>query len=179
MTNWTFYPIFIATLVSITGLTIIAARGHDKERPRTLSELAAAEQELFEHFRYVLLFCGALFAITVFGFIVPGVSHPILVVVFGTLMIGGEMLAAIIPARNKTTTIHNIMAQIMAVGMLGLACAFWASLQRHSIFEGALTLLMCGLAVSTLLDKKRYLIYELGFIFSSHFSILVAAIALR
>ena len=179
MTNWTFYPVFIATAVSTVGLSRIAAREQGKERPKTLSELATAEQSVLTRFRNILLFCGVFFAITVFGFIVPSVTHPIEVAIFGGLMIGGELLAALIPAHSKSITIHNLLAQTMGLGMLGLAFIFWASLIKYSLFELAFTVVMCVLLALMVLDKKHYLTYELGFIFSSHFTILIAAIALR
>ncbi len=180
MHKWTFYPVFIATIVSVVGLSRLAIQEHASEDPLTLSALAAAEQSLLKHFRNILLFCGVLFGVTVFGFIVPRSSEVLLVTIFGALMIGGELLAGCIPARNNTLVIHNVLAQIMGAGMLGLAFTFWVSLEKpFSFIEAFFSLGMSLFGAMTLLDKKRYIKYELAFIFTSHFSIVVAAIALR
>lgn len=178
MTAWTFYPVFIASAASVIGLTHIAL-AKINPKPRTLSELAAAEQTLLARFRNVLLFCGVLFAVTVFGFIVPRSAAQVVVAIFGVLMIGGELLAAVIPARHKTTLVHNFVAQIMALGMLGLAFSFWFSLPRYNFAEMLLAIGMCVAGGLTLLDKKRYLQYELMFIYASHCTVLLAALALR
>ena len=94
-------------------------------------------------------------------------------------MIGGELLASLIPGRKKTNFIHTAMAQIMALGMLGLAFLFWFSTEGvYHWIEMALVVLMCSLGMLTWLDKKNFIFYELGFIFCSHFTILVDVIAL-
>lgn len=179
MTNWTAYAAFIATAISIVGLSRLAIQGHLKETPRTLSELAAAEQVLLVRFRNILIVCGLLFGVTVFGFLTPHSANAPLIALFGSLMIGGELLASLIPDRNKTKFIHAAMAQIMAVGMLGLAFLFWFGTKgTYYWIEMSLAILMCGLGALTWFDKKNYIFYELGFIFCSHFTILIAVIAL-
>lgn len=178
MNHWTFYPVFIATLISIVGLGRLAAREHNRDMPRNLSQLAAAEQRLLVRFRNILVICGVLFAITVFGFIVPRMTD-IWVAIFGGLMIGGELLAGLIPARGKTVLLHNGLAQVMALGMFGLALLFWINLEGvYAWLELALLGSMVVMGILTLLDRRRYIIYELGYIYLSHTSILVAAIAL-
>jgi hypothetical protein len=177
--NLWFYPASIATGISIVGLTYIAVKGYDAERPRSLSELAASEQRTLRNFRYVLLICGPLFGMTTSGFIMPQVDHPALVGLFGAFMVGGEMLAAIIPARNRTLLAHTILAQVMGVGMLGLAFMFATGLEVYHVAEWVLTVLMGIAGVLTFLDVRRYLVYELIFIFSSHITIVLAALALR
>jgi hypothetical protein len=177
MLNWAFYPVFVGVIVSVIGLSRIAR----KERGATvvtLSELAAAEEALLKRFRNILMFCGVLFAITLFGFIVPRTSSAVLV--FGVLMIGGELLAAVILARGKTSRTHLVLAEIMAVGMLGLGVSFALVLTGgFSVLEVALTIGMVVSALLTVVNKKRYISHELAFIFSSHFSVLAAAITLR
>jgi hypothetical protein len=180
MPNWTFYPAFVATVVSIIGLSRLAVKEHDQQSPRTLSELAAAEQRLLVHFRNILVFCGLLFAVTVFWFIAPRTANTAWVILAGSLMTVGELLASVVPARDKTRAVHTVMAQVMAVGMLGLALSFCIDLGgSYSLIELALMVAMCILGLFTWIDKKRFILYELGFIFSSHISILIAAIALQ
>jgi len=63
--------------------------------------------------------------------------------------------------------------------MLVLAFIFWRSLQGTSaLLELAIVLAMLFAAFLTLVDKKRFIIYELTFIYLNHLSIIVAALAL-
>lgn len=177
--SWAFYPVFVGTLVSIMGLSRIALKNHDKTNPRTLSELAAAEQSVLSHFRSILIVCDLLFALTVFGFIVPRITNSAVIAIFGAMMIGGELFVSLLPARGRTFNVHFVLAQIMAVGMFGLALIFCFELPMFLLIEAAILLTMCVMIFLTFVNKKHYLVYELAYIFASHLSIVVAAIALR
>lgn len=180
MSDWAFYPVLIGTLLSVVGLSRIAIQNHFDHTPKSLSELAAAEGRLLKRFRNILIFCDALFAITLFGFIVPRVDQAVLVAIFGGLMIGGEFLAALLPARGRTLLLHLVFAQTMSVGMLGLGVLFLVTLAGwFSILAAVMTACMVIFGLLTIVDKKHYITYELAFIFSSHFSIIVAAVALK
>lgn len=181
MLSWTLYPVFVGTVVSIAGLSQIALKKPTTGTiPRTLSELAAAEEQLLRHFRNILVFCGTLFAITLFGFIVPRIHHAPLVTLFGALMIGGELLAAVIPARGRTVATHLLLAQSMAIGMFGLGVLFALNLTgTFSALATALVVSMFVFALLTVIDKRHYVVFELAFIFASHFSIILAALALK
>jgi len=180
MPNWTFYPVFIGTIISVIGLSRIALMESGNNAPNTLSELAAAEDALLGRFRNILIICGVLFAITLFGFIAPQVGHVAFVLFFGILMIGGELLASVIPARGNTAGTHLFLSKIMAIGMLGLGILFSVSLPGvFLVLAVTLTIAMIAFGLLTLLDKKHYLVYELAFIFASHFSVVVAALALK
>jgi hypothetical protein len=181
MSNWTFYPIFAGTLVSLLGLTRIAVlTQQNNTRHQSLSELAASDDKLLSHFRSILIICGVLFAITTFGFIAPRSNDHSLVYIFGALMIGGELLASLIPAKGNCLKLHLMLALIMALGMFGLSATFWlkqaGALSNIEAVFTAILGISCTLSVA---DRSRYLIYELVFIFSSHFSLLVAAVALK
>lgn len=179
MESWAFYPVFIGTLMSVVGLTRLAVKSYDRKQPRTLSELAAAGQTILVQFRNILVFCDLLFAITVFGFIVPRITQQFIVATFGVLMIGGELLVSLLPARGKTFRVHYVLAQIMAVGMLGLAFLFSIELHSYLYIERVISLSMCFVAVLTFVDKRHYIAYELAYIFFSHLTIVIAAIALH
>jgi hypothetical protein len=177
--SWTLYPAFLATLISIFCLSRLAQNEYNRTIPQTLSELAAAEQSLLVRFRNILFVCGVLFAITVFGFIAVRAEQTGWIIVFGSLMVGGELLASLVPARDRLVTTHNVLAHIMAIGMLGLAVAFTIVLTGiFAVAEIVFVGLMGMFGVLSILDKRRYIVYELAFIFSSHVSILIAAIAL-
>jgi hypothetical protein len=175
----TFYTAFLATVLSITSLSWIAVKEFDKRQPRTLSELAAAQEHLLNHFRRTLFICGTLFAVTVYGYLVPRISSSELLAATWTLTYVGNILAAVIPARDKTIKYHYLSAQAMAVGMLLMAYTFAISLTGvYGEIEVYISVAMSLLGIMTFVDKSRFIVYELLFIFMSHISILVAALAL-
>ncbi len=179
MAIWTFYPAFIATLVSVVGLGRLAWREHDKQQPHNLSELAATQERLLLHFRNILWLCGTLFAITVYGFIVPRIGHPVLVAIAWSITYFGDVSLAIIPARDKTIALHNVLAQSMGVGMVAMAYLYWLNLRgSYAAIELCVSLLMTLLGIMAFADKRRFIFYELPFLYLSHISIVVAALAL-
>jgi hypothetical protein len=179
MQSWTFYPAFVATLISIAGWTYFARREHISHMPRTLSELASESSNGLRYYRVVLWICGPLFAITVFAFISPRTSYSVVIVTAAALMIMTEMLVGVFPAQRGKITNHDIIAGAMGSSMIGLAYLFaWKLDGVFALAELILAVVMCVLAACCVIDRKRYLFYELPLIYLSHFSILVAAIAL-
>lgn len=63
--------------------------------------------------------------------------------------------------------------------MLSMAYLFWFSLSKFVGLEAVIALTMSLLAALTLTDRRRYIVYELSFIFLSHVSILIAVLALN
>ena len=180
MPSWTYYPAFLATLLSVIGLTRIAYNEFDKQQPLTLSELAAAQEPLLNHFRKILWISGTLFAITVYFFIVPHVGHPFFLAAAWTLTYAGNLALALIPARDKTVRFHSLLAQAMAFGMLAMAYLFWLDLPgSYSKVELGLSLTMSLLAIMTIVNRNNFIFYELPFLFLSHTSILVAAVTIN
>ena len=180
MVEWTFYPAFFGTLISIVSLTQIKIRHHDKRQPRTLSALAASRHDTFIEFRNILWLCNTLFAITAFGYLVPKFPHPILISFTWGLVTIGIYILALIPARGKTLRTHEFFSETMSVGMLLSVILFWLNTQGvYQFLEGLLALTMTSLAAMIFIDKKRFIYYELYFIFLSHFSILIAVISLN
>lgn len=180
MNQWMFYPALLATLISMAGLSRIVIKYYDKQQPRTLSELATAQASLLNHFRNLLWLCGTLFAITVYGYVVPKIGQPTLLAGAWSLTYLGNLLAATIPARDEKLKLHNVCAQAMGIGMVAMAYLFWFNLSgAYAGLEAYIAFAMTLLGVLTLVDKGRFIFYELSFIFLSHVSILVAAIALR
>lgn len=178
--SWTFYPAFLATGISIIGLSRIAYTHHDKNQPRTLSQLAVAEQKLLYSFRNILIICGLLFAVTFYRFILPRTSGQLLAFSVGTLLFAGELLTAVLPAQGNVLRLHEATSRVMAFGMLSLGFAFCIKTAGiYSVIELIFTFGMAALGLLTFLDKQRFIFYELPFIFTSHFSILVAALAVR
>lgn len=170
---------FLATIISIAGHTRTVLKYHDRENPISLSELAAAQETLLNRFWVILWTCGTLFAVTVYLFIVPRISHAAFVAVAWSVTYVGNLVAAIIPARDRTFKYHNLAAQLMGLGMVTLAYSFWFNLGgMASIVEMVISLVMSALGILTFIDKKHFVFYGLAFVFLSHISIVIAAVAL-
>jgi hypothetical protein len=180
MSQWAFYPAFLGTLVSLLGWSYFARKEHDKKNPLTLSELAAKNQANQTYFRNIIWICGILFATTVYFFIIPRVYSGRLLTITWSLTFLSELLLGLLPAKEKTLFFHNVFSYLMAEGMLVMA--FLLCFKLHGVYlqtESMLALLMSVLAALSILNKKNFLFYELPFIFLSHATILVAAVALR
>ncbi len=180
MSSWTFYPAFVGTAISVVGWLYFAQKEHVTHLPRTLSELAAEKPVALRYYRTILWICGPLFAITLFAFILPRAPYPLLIGSVSALVIIPEILIGFFPARHGKVTIHDVIAGLMGTAMISLAYVFaWTLLGVYSTIELWFAILMTILGVLCLVNRKRYLFYELPLIFLSHFSILVAALALR
>lgn len=180
MTSWTFYPAFIGTLISLMAWTYLAHKEHLSHMPRTLSELSAEKPEALRYYRTVLWVCGPLFAITMFGFIVPRVAHPFILSIACAITILCEILIGIFPAERGRFTVHDVLAGIMGNSMIILGYLFaWNVAGVYRSLELVFAIVMSVLGFLCLMDRKRYLFYELPCIFISHFSILVIAVALK
>lgn len=177
-----FYSAFAGATISVFSLTRFAVSLRHKLRGRTISEVATLEQRSLSQFRLILLLCGILFAVTLFGFIVPNTPNKLLVFVASVAIIGGELLAGIIPAHKSTVKIHEALAGIMGLGMLAFPYIFWGDLT--GMFKGLEAFLAIAMTLAVILmftdrSKKLFVTYELSFIFASHISIVLAALALR
>jgi hypothetical protein len=182
MQNWMFYPVFLGTAISIISLSRFALTQRVHLRTRTLSELATIEQQLLVRFRNILVFCGILFAITMFGFITPRTSHQLLTFIGCLAVVAGVILSGLVPAHKNTIKIHEALAGMMAIGMLSLpylfALSFGGGYARvELVFGVGMTLLALLMGIDR--NKKYFVAFELLFIFSSHLSIAIGALALR
>ena len=176
MKDWPLYISMFATATSVAGLTRIAFHTYDKKQPHTLSELATAQDYLLRRFRTILWFCGTLFSVAMYGSIIPASGYSAWLFAAWTAVYGGNLLAGTLPAKGATKRSHELSAQLMAVGMLAVAFIFW--LDSHSAIQLAITIAMTLLGFATFLDTKRFIFYELPFLYLSHISIIVAAINL-
>lgn len=179
MNNWAFYISVFATVISAVSLSTIAYREHDRTQPRTLSELVAAQDHLLHRFRNILFLCGTLFAVPMYGYIIPHSAYSVWLFVAWTMGYIGNLLAGFVPARGATQRFHELCAQLMAAGMIGLGYLFWLGLSgSYATIELGFAIGMSVCAVGTIVDRPRFLYYELPFLYLSHLSIVVAAYAL-
>jgi hypothetical protein len=178
----TFYSAFVATALSVVGLTYLAWKKHTGEQPLPISQLGASSMRTLIYFRAILWTCGTLFSVSVYFFIAQRISHSAVVLAAWTPTFLCELALGIFPARKGTVLIlHNASAFIMACGFIALAVLFSLFLGRtYSMIEFGLVILMLALdALAVVYYKTRFIFYELPSIFLSHVSILVAVLALR
>lgn len=173
-----FFAAFLGTIGSIVSLGYIAVTEHDRKNPKTFSELVAVERHLLYRFRWITIVCSTLLAITVYWFIAPRNEHGLAQSLAWSLEYLGGILMLIFPANDKFLLVHTICAQAMAVGMFALACLFLPALDGIYFSLGLLCVIaMAGFGVATIIDKQRFILYELAYIFISHITICVAALA--
>jgi hypothetical protein len=169
----------VATAGSIIGLTLFAKSAFDSRSTRTLSEMAATSPGRMLAFRAILLPCSALFLITLVWYVAPISRTPALVIVPALAMCLSEMVLAIIPAKGGWEgTTHNSLAYVMGASMYALVTLFWISSQGGlRLTEGTIAVLMTLLFFGTTLDRRRFVFYELPYIYLSHISIVAVALA--
>jgi hypothetical protein len=172
---WNAYPALIATVLSVICLSYLAYRKHNGSNPRPLSELAAESNRALTYFRLVLWSCGSLFAISMYTYVIPNLKFSTLQTIAWSLTYFPELALAALPAAGKTFKAHQVAATLMGVGMFSSAVIFMLGTNDNvQTFEIMLVVVMTICTAGTILDKKRYLFYELLFIFSAHISILIA-----
>ncbi len=180
MTDWTFYPAFLGTVISIVAWTVFALKEHDSNNPKTLSELGAKDDHTLLYYRVVLWLCGPLFAITFLFFIVPRITNNEIVAFFCILTVVTELLLGVFPARGRTVMSHNIISWIMGSSMLVSTILFaWNLSGAVSTFLYFASITMAIFMTLAILNTKKFLFYELLFLYVAHISVLVTAIALK
>jgi hypothetical protein len=180
MSQWTFYPAFFGTFISIISWTYLTKKEHLKHIPRTLSEIASEKPESLRYYRIILWVCGPLFALTTLLYIVPRIANPVFVGLVSSITILSEMLLGIFTAKRGKVTIHDLIANLMGLMMIASAFVFALGLKgTYRYTESGVGLTLSILAILTIVDSRRYIFYELPFIYLAHISVLVAAIALR
>ena len=181
MPELTFYAAFLATFSAVTILTYIAWKEHHPDQPRSLSGLVAQRKELVNWFRVVTVVVSTLFAVTVYFFIVPRIQYGAALFVVWTIGWFSDLLLALFPERGTIERqLHSFFAYTMALIFIVMAVIFIFSFSGgYAKLELGITASMLILAALAQLDRKRFIFYELPFIYLSHFSILIAAIALK
>jgi cadmium resistance protein CadD (predicted permease) len=170
----------LGIILSTIGMTGFAIKEHKKEKRRTLSELAAKDQKTLLEFRIITWVCGGLISVMMYWLVIPRMPSSLWFTIIYIVIIGGELLAATLPARdNKLGKLHELIAYGMGIGMLLLALSHGASFTGvYSAIEYTLFGMMILLCILTLKYWDHFLYFEIPFIFLSHVSIFAAAIAL-
>ncbi len=169
----------LGIILSSVSVTVFAVREHRLEKRRTLSELAAKDSKTLREFRIILWTCGSLISVMMYFLVIPRLGTGPLLIMFYTVVIGCELLLAMIPARKgRLGKVHDYLAYGMGMGMLALAFVFATTLTgTYALLEWFIFGLMSILCLFAAKYWDHFLYFELPFIFLSHVSILLAAIA--
>ncbi len=180
MTELIFSAAFVGTFLSITLNSHLAWREHHPDNPHSLSRLVAQTNEQVRRFRIVSAVVATLFAITMYFFVVPNVHYSAAMFLVWSIYYASELLLSIFPERGTIEKqLHSFFAYCMAFAMLATTFIFIISFDGGvRAIEAAILIGMILLGVLTRVDNKHFIFYELAFIYFSHASILVAAIAL-
>ena len=179
MDNWLAYPAFGATAISIICLSYLAIKGHERENPRTLSIVAAASPTTLLYFRLVLWTCATLFAITMYGYVIPNIKFAGWQGLAWSITYIPELILALLPAKGRTLRAHSLFAMVMGIGMLSSAWLFVFSVSASlQVYLLAIAVIMSLMGLLTFIDKSRYIIYELSFIYLAHISIVLTVFSL-
>jgi hypothetical protein len=181
MPPFVFSAAFLGTFLSVTFLSFLAYREHNPESPRSFSKLVAEKRRLVNWFRVASAVCPTLCAVTLYALVVPNVRHASALFVSWTIFYVSELLLAIFPERGAIEKqLHSFFAYTMGAALIVSALIFIFALDdSYKFIEVGITMVMLSLATLTQLDRKRFIFYELGFIYSSHVSLLVAAVAVK
>ena len=170
----------LGIVISTVSVAIFASREHRLEKRHTLSELAAKNAGTLREFRIILWTCGTLISIMMYFLVLPNLSTGPWLIIFYTIIIFCELTLAVVPAYTSTRSgkIHNYLAYGMGTGMLALAMSFAVILKgAYSLIEYAIFGVMFFLCILTIRYWDRFIYFQLPFIFLSHMSILIAAVA--
>jgi hypothetical protein len=181
MLEFTFLAAFLGTFISVTFLTTLAWREHYPDQPRSFSSLVAQKKQLVRSFRIASVVVSTLFTITILIFIVPKVQYGAVLFVVWTICYFSELLLATFPERGTIETqLHSIFAYTMALCMVATVVVLIPSFGGGvRMLEVGTLICMLVLAALAQFDKRRFIFYELSFIYMSHVSILTVLLALK
>lgn len=176
------YSALLGVAISSFGVSYLVQKELDLENPKTLSQLVAQKQSDLMIFRATIFFGGSLIAFAVFFFIVPKIEYSLSIAISFAVVYLSELLLSIFPDNNSdifTPNLHRVFGYSMALGMLITATMLSFGLDGTAAhIEVMLVILMLALSLGGILHRKRFIFYELLFIFTSHISVLVAIFAL-
>ena len=179
MRSWLLYPVILGALLSVAGWSLFVYRTYDANKHFTLSEFGAQTPRTIFYFRLILWVCGPLFALTMFGYVAPVLHNSLLRLCLGLAIAGEMLLGLVLPTGGKATTIHQSLAALMGCGMIGSTACFIYLLNSFREVQLFCLLGMVGLSLYAIIitHRRKFVFYELCFIFLSHLSLVLAALS--
>ena len=163
-------------------LYLVQKNSHSKNEI-ALSQLVAQDFSDLRLFRIAVFAGGTPIAISVFFYIVPNVDENVSLMFSFLAVYAGEVMLSLIPDKSTspeifTFTLHNAFAWAGFFGMIvtplllsNLLGGFAAQL------ETTIFCIMLPLSLAAIIYRKRFLVFELSFVFMSHLSVIVAVLA--
>lgn len=174
MASWALYPVFIATFLSVTGWIYFMWRWHDVDRHTPLSIRATRSRAHATYYRTLMLACPLLFTITALWFVAPRTTNIALVVLWLIATISCIFTGIFLPTdSHREKMLHDVFAYTMAAAMLVLAYTAAITLPSFSVVLWLTATTMTLIALVGTHRKNHYVLYEMGFIFLSHFSMII------
>lgn len=142
--------------------------------------LALANKKTLRQFRTILWVCGSLIAVTLLFFIAQRLHSDLLYQLWAVTWVC-ELLTGVIPTRGGWLyMLHSAFAYGMALGFFITAAYFaYHFTGGYQLLSTGIFVLMSIMILSTFVDRKHFLFYELSYIFLSHIGVIIAALALK
>ena len=175
MPEWAFYPVFIGTFLSIVLWTRFVVREHSIGVRITLSELGA--QRNANYFRFVLWLCGPLFGLTMLFYIFPKLDSPLVSSLLTVTVLLELLVGVYLPVNKRDRFLHECIAYSMGALMFISTVGLTLVLPKLAWLEGSFVILLLLCMTGMLVNRRHFIFYEVSFIFISHFSMVVATIA--
>ncbi|QQS21651.1 hypothetical protein IPM09_03980 [Candidatus Saccharibacteria bacterium] len=175
MNNWALYPVIVGTIFSMILWIKFVLDEHEKGSRLTLSELAT--QKNLRYFRTVLWLCGPLFALSTLYYIGPRIGNGYVTLLLITI-VELELLVGVVPPRRSYERLaHSIIAYLMGFLMLVATCVFAIVLPRYQLAEAIIGGIMLVVILYGWMRRRDFIYFEITYIFLSHISFVVAALA--
>lgn len=177
MDSWALYPVFIGTVISMFGWGYFVLKRYDNS-PKTLSELAAISRENILYFRLILWICGPLFVLTAIFYMAHRLPNQFLLWLWLATVVLEILVGVFPPINQRQKFLHEVIAYSMAAFMFATGAILAITLPGlYGTIEWLLVGAMVIFALAGLLHRNKFVYYELGFIFASHLTMVVATIA--
>ncbi len=172
---------FAGLTLSVVWTSLLIYQEYDHNTDHTLSLIGGKNEVIIKRFKRILVVCGGLITFGVLFGIVPYTSERLGVSVLWMLVYGCELGVAYRPLRPGTQSLsHQIFGRLMAAGFLATAVIFVRILPLQAAWaEYYLCLVMGGFAILGTAHPRRFIFYEVPFIFLSHVTIAIALLALK
>ncbi len=176
MNEWSFYPVFVGTFLSIVLWLRFVVREHSIGTQITLSELGANRNA--NYFRFVLWLCGPLFGLTAIFYIFPRIGSPLVGLLIITTIVLELLVGMFLPLNKRHKSLHELIAYGMGLCMFASALGLAFTLPRFGWLQAIFVVAMIACAIGMAVNKRHFIFYEVAFIFISHFTMITAAVSL-
>jgi hypothetical protein len=179
MNEWALYPVFVATGLSVLGWAYYIRREHDAAHPVELSKFAVRNRANTVYYRTFMWLCPLLFAVTGLWYVWPSLRSPFVVLLWLLSCVFCMLAGVFLPRGGWRERLHDMFAYGMGLAMLALAFGAAWSIPRFSVLAWLVALAMAVIAIVGPHRRSQYIFYEVAFIYLSHFTMILIALAVK